>query len=199
MDNSLINKFGYSEMYEWVTNPPPHTKRYGRFVQFDENETNKIRLAIDHKNIVGVTTINSVCDSDLPEEWHQKNMQNEFGDLYLRKEKLAVGNKVYDQFEEISYILTRPWEHLIPIENEKFNKNLQYKKRSDREEWIRVNLIGKTIVYDNGECTPGGYCKPYIGKNMKKVGQAVPATENDELKYYVLGRYSDTTIMILNK
>ena len=46
MDDSLINKFGYSEMYEWV-NIPPANKKLGRFVQFDENEPEKIRIAID--------------------------------------------------------------------------------------------------------------------------------------------------------
>lgn len=198
MDNSLINKIGFSEMYEWV-NVPPTGNKLGRFVQFDENETDKIRLAIDENRILGVTTINSVSDSNNPEEWHYKYAQNEYGDRYLKKEKLAVGNKVYDQFEEMSYIHTRPWEHLIPIENEEFDKNMRYVPRTDRPEWIRVNLLGKVIVYDNGECTPGQYCKPYTGKNMKKCGQAIPATEDDKVKYYVLSRYSDTTILILNK
>jgi len=198
MDDSLINKFGYSEMYEWV-NIPPANKKLGRFVQFDENEPEKIRIAIDDKRIVGITTVNSTVDSDCPDEWPSKNLQNEYGDIYLKKERLAVGAKVYDQFEEISYINTKPWEHLIPIENESYDKKQKYNKRSVRQEWTRVNILGKAIVFDNGECTPGEYCKPYIGKDMKKAGQAIPANENDKIKYYVIGRFSEKTIIILNK
>ena len=152
MDDSLIQKFGFSEMYEWVEVPPKNVSRFGKFVQFDN------------------------VDSDNPEQWHMKNISNEYGDLYLKKERLAVGSKVYDQLNELSYITTYPYEHHIPIENDKYDSTKQYVKRTSRAEWIRVNLLGKVIVEDNGECVPGQFCTPYTGKLIKYMGTAIPST-----------------------
>jgi len=149
--------------------------------------------------VIGVTTVNAVSESDNPDEWKYKNLCNEFGDLYLRKEKLAVGEKVYDQLNEINYIKTRPWEHFITINNKYYNKDAKYVKRTNRIEWIRVNLIGKCIVYDGGACKPGEWCMPYVGKMKEDFGKAVPATENAKNKYYVLERLSDNTVLILYK
>lgn len=198
MDKNLINKFGFSELYEWKT-PPTDISRFGRFVQFDKREADKIVLATDPSQIIGITTINSVVDSDDPAEWHDKNASNEYGDVYLRKERLAVGTKVYDQFEEMSYINTRAWEHLIPIETEEYDKSKQYIERSSRGEWVRVNLLGKVIVEDNGECVAGSWCTLIKTDDAERIGTAVPATENSVVKYYVLRRVSEKTILILNK
>ena len=125
---------------------------------------------------------------------------NEYGDIYLQREKLAVGQKVYDQIKEMAYIKTSPWEHLIPIENEKFDNTLPYVKRSNRNEWVRVNLLGKVIVADDGKCQSGDYCKIYTGKLEAKQGTVVPAKDTDDVKkYYVIRRVSEKTILILNK
>ena len=195
----MIQKFGYSEMYEW-DQVPANEIRVGRFVTFSKDTPSKI-VSASKKNdkIIGVTTVNTCIDSDNPEEWKYKNMCNQYGDLYLRKEKLAVGEKVYDQLNEINYIRTRPWEHFITIENKYYNKDLQYIKRSNRQEWIRVNILGKCIVFDDGKCNPGEYCTFYTGKLKENYGIAVPATETDTQKWYVLERLSDTTILILFK
>jgi hypothetical protein len=199
MDDNLIQKFGYSEMYEWI-NVPKNTSRFGKFVQFDKHHPNKICLAKNNTDmILGVTTVNSTIDSDNPEQWHMKNVVNEYGDLYLKKERLAVGTKVYDQLNEISYITTYPYEHHIPIENTKYDSSRQYVKRTNRAEWIRVNLIGKVIVEDNGQCVPGQYCTPYTGRIVKYMGTAVPSTDVNEQRFYVLERISKNTILILNK
>lgn len=194
-----IQAFGYSEMYEWQE-VPQGVSRFGKFVQFDKNYPNKIKLYSDTKYLLGITTTNSLSDSDNPEEWHGKFIANEYGDLYLRKERLAVGQKTYDQVKEISYIQTRPWEHHVPIENPNFNKNVKYIPRTSRQEWVRVNLIGKVIVEDNGKCVAGGWCKPNISKIIAQQGIAVPSTNNtDKHRFYVLERISDKTILILNK
>ena len=145
MNEDLIQKFGFSEMYEWSETPAQEYK-LGRFVQFDPEYPGKIKLCADTKNIVGVTTINSVIDSDNPSEWHAKNLSNEYGDIYLRKERLAVGGKQYDQQEELAFIKTWAWEHLIPITNKNFDPEKQYAKRTVRPEWARVNLLGKVVV-----------------------------------------------------
>lgn len=199
MGDDLIQKFGYSEMYEWE-NIPSNETRLGRFVTFSKETPNKIVSASKQNDqIIGVTTVNTAIDSDNPNEWKYKNMCNQYGDLYLRKEKLAVGEKVYDQLNEINYIKTRPWEHFVTIDNKYFNKDLKYVKRSNRGEWVRVNILGKCIVYDAGQCKPGEYCTFYKGKLKENYGMAVPATDADNQKWYVLERLSETTVMILYK
>ena len=199
MGDDLIQKFGYSEMYEWDEIPTNETK-LGRFVTFSKNNPSKIvKVNKDNQQVIGVTTVNSVLDSDNPEEWKYKNLCNEYGDLYLKKEKLVVGEKIYDQLNEINYIKTRPWEHFITIDNQYYNKDQKYIKRTNRAEWIRVTLMGKTIVYDGGKCTPGQYCTPYNGKIKEDFGIAVPATEKSVNKYYVLERLSENTILIFYK
>ena len=199
MGDDMIQKFGYSEMYEWE-NIPDNDKRLGKFVTFAKKNSSKISLvnkASDY--VLGVTTVNAVEESDNPSEWKYKNICNEFGDLYLRKEKLAVGEKVYDQLNEMNYIKTRPWEHFITIDNKYYDPNKKYVKRTNRLEWIRVNIIGKAIVADDGKCQPGDWCTPYTGKMKERYGTAVPATEKSKNKYYVLERLSENTILIYFK
>ena len=198
MNVDNIQEFGYTEMYEWAV-VPNNDARLGRFVTFDKEKHNMIVPAHNNDFILGVTTVCAADTSDDPEEWKFAYLCNEYGDLYLRKEKLAVGEKVYDQLNEINYIRTRPWEHFITIDNKYYDKNKKYVKRTNRGEWIRVTLMGKTIVYDNGKCTPGEWCTPYTGKFKEDFGIAVPATEKSKNKYYVLERLSDKTILIFYK
>lgn len=199
MTDELIQGFGFTEMYEWEQVPEQQFK-LGRFVTFSKTKSNKIVPAQDTDDyIVGVTTVNSILESDNPDEWKYKNLCNEYGDMYLRREKLAVGQKVYDQLLEMNYIKTSPWEHYIPIPNKYFDPSKQYVKRTNRAEWVRVNLLGKAIVEDNGECKPGEYCTIYTGKIKNLRGTVIPAKENSKHKYYVLERLSDKTILILNK
>ena len=69
-----------------------------------------------------------------------------------------------------------------------------YKKRSDRPEWIRVNLLGKCIVVDDGTCKPGHWCT--IGEN----GIAIPTDiKTPNVNWYVLDRLTENTIMIFFK
>lgn len=198
MNNNLIQKFGYSELYEWSLVPNKEDK-IGRFVTFDPEYPGKIKLCENSDNILGVTTVNSVIESDNPEIWHKENLSNEYGDIYLQKERLAVGEKVYDQFLEMSYIKTKPWEHFIPIKNPKFDQNKKYFKRTNRQEWVMVNLLGKVIVKDDGTCVPGEYCTLVNSKLKNKQGTVTKASPNDTVKFYVLSRISKETILILNK
>ena len=195
--NDFIQKFGYSEMYEW-SNPSTVVNRLGIFVQFDKNNPSKI-TPYEGGELVGVSTINSTIISDNPDQWKHANMCNEVGDLYLRKEKLAVGQKVYDEVLEFNYIVTRPWEHFVTVPNESYNPQTKYVPRTGRPEWVKVNLIGKCIVRDNGECKVGGYCTPYDGKLKQKFGTAIPAKEDSVNKFYIMERLTDTTILILMK
>lgn len=199
-ENDFVQKFGYSEMYEWAE-LPPRQMRLGRFVTFAADKPDKIVPVSKTSDVVfGVTTVNSAVDSDDPTEWKYKNICNEYGDMYLQKERLAVGTKVYDQVNEINFIRTYPWEHFIPVQNKYFDEKKQYVKRTNREEWIRVNLLGKVVVFDDGTCKPGEWCVPYAGKMKELQGSAIPAPEKTkQQKFYVLGRVSEKTILILNK
>ena len=200
MENEVnIQNFGYTEMYEWM-NDIDFSKRSGKFVTFNKENPNKIQLAHNDDFILGVTTVCATSTSDDPNEWKYAYLCNEYGDLYLKKEKLAVGGKVYDQKMEMNYIRTYPWEHFIKVENQYYDKTKEYVKRSNRQEWIRVNLVGKAIVEDNGRCKPGEFCTVYSGKIKDLWGTAIPASENPvNKKFYVLERLSEKTILIVNK
>lgn len=200
MDQIKLNEFGYTEMYEW-NDIPESDMRLGRFVSFSTNNPSKIELfnTSKHDNIIGITTINASVVSDDPDEWASKYLMNEFGDLFLTNEVLSVGERVYDENLEMSFIRTRKWEHYVKIVNDIYDNSQEYVKRSNRKEWVRVSLLGKTIVSDNGKCVPGEYCTPYSGKILKYIGTAVPASKDDKYKFYVIGRVSENSILILNK
>lgn len=198
MDEELVNKFGYSEMYEW-SEIPNREYKLGRFVQFDPEYPGKIKLCADTTNIIGVTTVNSVVVSDNPDEWFFKNAYNEYGDIYLKKEVLSVGGMEYDQQKEISFIRTRKYEHYVPITTRNYNKDLKFVKRTKRPEWVKVNLLGKCIVEDDGTCQPGKYCTLYTGKIKSKQGTVTLADENSDVKFYVINRVSNKTVTILYK
>lgn len=193
--DNLINKFGYSEMYEWSEFFKYDIVPYGRFVTFDENSPGKIRLADYSDYVIGVTTINSAYVSDNPDEWQGKYLCNEYGDILLEENELAIAKEMYDDELEFSYISTIKDKEVVPIINEEYDKSKNYVKRTDRNEWVRVNLIGKCIVTDNGNCVPGQYC------TVSNNGIAIPSS--NELyyhdKWYVIDRLTDSTIMIFFK
>lgn len=198
MDETNIQSFGYTEMYEW-NEIPEHKDRLGRFVTFDKKETNKIKYAKSNDLIIGVTSVCAVQTSDDPDEWKYAYLCNEYGDLYLQKERLAVGAKQYDQFMEMNYIRTYPWEHYIRIPNKYLDPEKKYIKRSNRPEWVRVTLLGKAIVKDNGKCNPGEFCSVYQGKLKELQGTAIPAGKDSKNQFYVIDRLSENTILILMK
>lgn len=194
---SLIQNFGYSEMYEWsnVSN-----RNFGIFVQFDKRNPNKIEPYTGDGVLLGVSTICSVLESDDPDNWKYAYIVNEVGDFYLKEETLAVGIKDYDQDEEMSFIKTQPWKHYVKVEVDGYDSSKKYVRRSDRAEWVRVNVLGKVIVRDNGECVPGQFCEPVVGtKDKEFVGTAKTAEKDSKLpKFYVLERLSSNSILILN-
>lgn len=192
----FINKVGYSEMYEWAE--IPNNNIFGVFVTFDKREPQKItptKSASD--DILGVSTIQSTIESDDPEHWKYSYLCNEVGDRYLKKERIGIGVKEYDQVNELSYIHTMPMDHFVEVHTPQYDKNREYIPRSSRKEWVRVNLIGKVIVLDNGECKPGEWCQSYTGKEKKNFGLAVPADMNvPGYKFYVLSRLTEKSIEI---
>ena len=198
MNETNIQTFGYTEMYEWKETPE-HKDRLGRFMTFDKSEKSKVKFAKDSDYIIGVSSVCAIETSDDPDEWKYAYLCNEYGDLYLQKERLAVGAKQYDQMMEMNYIRTYPWEHFVRIPNKYFDENQQYVKRSNRPEWVRVTLVGKAIVKDNGKCKPGTFCSPYNGKIKDLHGTAVESGKYSKNKFYVIDRLSENTILVLIK
>ena len=192
--NNLINKFGYSEMYEWSELFKYNIVPFGRFVTFADNEIGKIKLANENDFIIGVTTINSAYTSDDPEEWQGKYLSNEYGDILIKK---SSENENTANIYGIN---------VTPLINESYDKQLAYKKRSDRNEWVRVNLIGKCIVEDNGGCKSCQWCTSNdVYLDIRSVipsidfSQNSQNSQNSQCKYYVIDRISDNTIMIFFK
>lgn len=197
-DNEYINPVGYSEMYEWAEIPAESP--YGLFVTFSDEYPDKIepvRSGSDER-ILGVTTIQTTITSDDPNNWKYAYMCNEVGDKFLKNDKIAIGVKEYDQVEEFSYIHTRPYNHYVQVPSQYYDPKQEYVKRSNRKEWVRVNLVGKVIVRDNGKCKPGEYCQPNAtGKSKKQRGYAVPANMKVYgWKFYVTQRITENTIEI---
>lgn len=200
-------KIGFSEMYE-IGNFDENlnkTDYLGKFVQFSEKYPGYVDIATDSSKIIGVTTPLSTVTSDDPDYWYRKYVFNELGDTYVKNEPIAIGKREYNSILEKSYIRTQKIDvNYVPLVNKDYNPENEYNKRSVRVEWIKVNLLGKVIVYDDGKCNAGDYCKLYSGKDSTKNGTAVKATNKDIANnnintYYVICRVSPKTIMILFK
>lgn len=197
-NDNYINPVGYSEMYEW--SEIPTESPFGLFVTFDIDNPGKIlptRSA--SSDILGVTTIQATQTSDDPNNWKYAYLCNEVGDKFLKNDKIAIGVKEYDQIEEFSYIHTRPYNHFVQVPSKFYDPGKEYVKRTNRKEWVRVNLLGKVIIRDNGQCKPGEYCQPNTtGKSKKMRGYAVPADYKvNGCKFYVTQRITENTIEIV--
>ena len=196
MDNSITNKFGYCEMYEWLE-IPNNTSLFGKIVQFSHIDPGKIELYDGTGTIVGVSSINSLIESDNPTEWQGKNLADKYGDIYLKKSTIIKSKKCYDDVEELSYISTFPEETITPIINNNYDSSKNFIPRTDRLEWIRVCLLGKCIIEDDGSCIPGKFCSPYVGHDKSLYGTCTHSEEKTSL--YVIARISSNTILALNK
>ena len=187
--DKMVQPFGYTEMYEWVRVPK---EKFGMFVQFSKRYPNRIEPFHDSKDgiLCGVSSICSVIESDNPKQWKYAYMCNSVGDVYVQKETLAVGIKVYDQEKEMSYITTKPWSHHVQIPNPHFVKDRKYLPRTSRSEWVRVTFLGKAIVKDDGSCVAGQFCTPSDN------GLATTATSTSKYKFYVLERLTKESVMI---
>ena len=200
-------KFGFAEMYQiGVLNKEINKIDYlGRFVQFSNEYPNCIDLATDQSQIIGVSSVTSVATSDDPDYWFNKYSYNELCDTYVVNKPIAFGEKKYDSISEKAYIETRKIDpNYEPMLNPEFDSKKDYVKRSLRNEWVRVTLLGKVVVHDDGTCNEGDKCKLYTGSDKDKIGFATKATDKDIKSssvntYHVLCRVSKNTIMIFFK
>lgn len=190
---------GYAEFFEWNEFPKDNSQILCRFVQFCPENPSKIQLAKNLNNLIGVTTISCGLVTNNPQEWPFKYYMNEFGDLCLEKKEIAIAEKKYDEVNELVYMSTKREESFLPAINENFQPDVKYITRFLRKEWIQVILMGQCIIEDDGNCKEGEYCTLYQGDDKTKYGIAVPAKKSDKVKFYVMGRICNNTIMCLLK
>lgn len=195
MDFSLVQHFGYAEMYEWKT---LQNDRFGYLVELDNEETNKIIKAKNPNNVIGVSSINFTALSDNPNRWVKSYYRNPVGDTYMTKKIIGRGKKKYNQIDEFAFISTEKNIIFVPKEFKYYDDKKEYSPRIDRKEWSPVTLIGKSIVIDDGECNDL-YCQLYNGTDESKFGTVVPVYDESLPKYRVLERYSSKTLLILFK
>lgn len=74
-----------------------------------------------------------------------------------------------------------------PILNPKWDNTREYIPRLKRPEWVKVGLLGKLRVRDDGTCIPGEYCR------SSENGIATAS----ESGYRILERLSENRILIL--
>lgn len=212
INNPNIQPIGYTEMYEWMKCPDLLRSKSGLFVQFNSVSTDKIEpYWVKKEEETGLITIPEFCGissatateiSDNPQEWHNKYVTDEYGMYIVQQKYIAVGNKEYDQHNELSFIRTFPYSVYKKQETEEFNSERQYTPRSKRIEWQNVCLLGKAIVIDNGNCKPGEYIVPYTGNEYDLAGTGVKYDSTLGIhqklpKFYVLKRISEKTVQVL--
>lgn len=197
MNENFMNKFGYAEMYEWSS--MANFGIYGRFVMFDNPDNpSKITLAKGFSKVLGVTSVNATTISDDPDNWHKENLSDEFGDVYMKKVTTQYAKSTYDDKEEMQYVNVYDVEEYEPIKHPAWREYMKYKKRSSRNEWAKVCILGKCIVEDNGMTVPGEWCMAYQGNDDSKAGTAVRWNGMNEIPhYYVMSRVSEKSVMIL--
>ena len=88
---------------------------------------------------------------------------------------------------------------LEPIEiglvNPEWDLSQSYVPRLERPEWISVGLLGKLYLYDNGNCTVGGYCRCCDPSDPGVGTSTISSTEG----YRVMERISSTVVRVLLK
>lgn len=190
-----VQPFGYAEMFEWKNMPDNLRDRAGLFVQFSESEPDKIEKW-HGGTICGVTTSCFAVLSDNPAEWPGSYKTTPSGGYIYEKKDIAVGNKVYDQNNEMNIMRTYPYTVYKKVKSDNYNEAARYVPRANRPEWQAVTVRGKCIVYDDGTCEAGGWCKPYFTGDFDKAGIATAGIDGDT-KYYVLRRLTENTILVL--
>lgn len=192
-----VNKIGYTELYEFANSSQNEP---GKFIGFDKNNPDKVCLYNGEVDVViGVTSLSFAHISDKYDEWPKKYITNKVGDIGFRKVNYLYGKKEYDTVNERCYMSSKIAQRYEPAISSEYDEEQTYISRLSREEWAIVTLLGKAIVIDNGKCKPGDFCTPYKGNDESLLGTAVKATKKDKHRYYVISRYSDSTILVLIK
>ncbi|MGE7592052.1 peptidase G2 autoproteolytic cleavage domain-containing protein [Peribacillus frigoritolerans] len=167
----------YAEMFETTDG---NSIDFGYFVTLEKN---KVRIANGQDDyILGITSAKPAFLADSGElRWKHKYLTTEWGEILYEDISIpsifdAAGNVIVPQRIE-----------LRPKLNPKWDSSEEYIPRSKRPEWVAVGLIGKLLVWDDGTCKAGSYCKP----NHEGI-----ATASDQ-GYRILERTRQNQILVL--
>lgn len=172
----------YAEMFESADGTAIEP---GYFVTFDDSDGEKIRLfnAAADNYVLGVTSATPAFLSNAGElRWEGKYLTDEWGRIQFTE--IEIPDFIY---EPTGMVIIPAHTETKPVFSPEFDPTVPYVPRSQRPEWVRIGLLGKLRVRDDGSCIPGGYCRP--GEN----GIAVSASQG----YRVLRRTGAEQVMIL--
>jgi len=131
------------------------------------NTDGKIKIASATDNIIGIVSSNpGVIGNAADDEWCNKYLKDDFGRYILDANGAMQLNPEYDDTRE-------------------------YIPRSQRKEWVVVGMMGQIIMYDDGTCTPGGFCM------SNNDGKATAASERTNI--IMLSRIKENIIKVFIK
>ena len=169
----------YAELFETESGQPIEP---GYFVTFS-GTSDKIRIAQAYDEyVLGVVSRAPGFVAGGGElRWKNKFKTDEWGGMVY--EDVTVPDETDDHGNVIvpSHVETRP------ALNPGYDPGRDYVPRDKRPEWVKVGLLGRLLVRDDGTLTAGGYCRP--GMN----GIAAAAHTG----YRVLKRTGPNQVMIL--
>ena len=147
----------YAEYFEWKDGNIDFEDRVGYFVTFDDNVTDKIRIANNNDEyILGIVSgapavlANGDCDS-----WNGMVLRDEFNRVIYERAPMIdeeSREEVLDDNGNILYYGTRPKI------NPDYNPDEPYVSRADRPEWSPIGMLGVLSVRQDGTCIAGKYC-----------------------------------------
>ena len=142
----------YAELFETASGQPIEP---GYFVTF-AGTGDKIRVAQAYDDyVLGVVSRAPGFVAGGGElRWKNKFKTDEWGGLVY--EDVTVPDETDDQGH---VILPAHVEHR-PVMNPGFDPGRAYVTREKRPEWVKVGLLGRLLVRDDGTLTAGGYCRP---------------------------------------
>lgn len=181
----------YAEFFEWSDGNPNKEDRRGYFVAFD-TDSNTIRKATSSDtHILGIVSTNAAIIGDNHDVWQGKYVRDEWENIiYDRVFVDEVKETVIDEDgNAIEKVISPGHYQDVPRLNPLYNEDKNYTSRENRPEWSPIGLLGKLLVYSDGTCKVGGFCKPN--------DDGIATQSNDG--YYVLEVKSNNIIKVLIK
>ena len=169
----------YAELFETESGQPIEP---GYFVTFT-GTSDKIRIAQAYDDyVLGVISRAPGFVAGGGElRWKDKYISDDWGGIVY--EDVAVP----DEMDAKGKLAVPAHTEKRPFLNPDYNPDHAYLPREVRPEWVKVGLLGRLLVRDDGTLTAGGYCRP--GMN----GIAAAAHSG----YRVLKRTGPNQVMIL--
>ncbi|MFS0786046.1 peptidase G2 autoproteolytic cleavage domain-containing protein [Shouchella sp. 1P09AA] len=143
-------------------------------------EGDKVRLANQDDDIIGVISQTAgVLLGEASFHWKGRYLKNDFG-AYIYEPQLV---RTYDIDDDGNTLASYKEERvLLPLEDPKYDSNMRYSARKDRDEWNVVGLTGQVHVRINEEVQLGD-------KLTAKGGVGYPSNE----------RFGNITVMKITK